>query len=137
MLHLCRQSLNANRTHGGHRAFTARHHRLAASTRCLWRYQSTKAAVNLISKTDDTEHNSPQAYTRPFAVEHVDGRARHLTWTDDGRVLKEWREIAEESLSPGMSVSERPQKSSKLSRVTAGLRQMFLPTNYPQSVHRS
>ncbi|KAI0342732.1 hypothetical protein BDW22DRAFT_1394621 [Trametopsis cervina] len=97
------------------------------------RLQSTHAALRP-RPTEDTEPQTTPAlrpsYKRPFAIEQVDGRARHLKWSSTGRLVKEWRELA----PAGITTSQR---ASRFSKVTAWLRQMFLPTNYPQSVHRS
>ncbi|KAI0685972.1 vitamin B6 photo-protection and homoeostasis-domain-containing protein [Cytidiella melzeri] len=103
---------------------------------CHSRPQSTKAALRPPSLSHENTGVSKLAVlpaspnTRPFAIEHVDGRARHLTWSETGKVKKEWRDLAIEGAEP-------PQRVSRLSKVVVWLRQMFLPTNYPQSVHQS
>lgn len=100
------------------------------------RHQSTRTAITPHSQYF-TANKPLEAFewlqTRPFAIEHVDGRARHLTWAQGGRVSKEWREL---QAAPGTR-GDMVHRASRLSRVTAWLRQMFLPTNYPQSVHPS
>ncbi|TBU33480.1 vitamin B6 photo-protection and homoeostasis-domain-containing protein [Dichomitus squalens] len=74
--------------------------------------------------------------TRPFAVERVGGRECHISWSD-GRsgIRKEWRDTASPEATEGnVAVSGR---NSVTGRIFSWLRQMFLPTNYPQSVHSS
>ncbi|KAI0091014.1 vitamin B6 photo-protection and homoeostasis-domain-containing protein [Irpex rosettiformis] len=94
------------------------------------RLLSTKAAVQQQSHGDVETKSVPTLLPRPFAIEHVDGRARHLTWTETGEVKREWRDITSHGAEPA-------QRAPRLGKITAWLRQMFLPTNYPQSVHRS
>lgn len=73
-----------------------------------------------------------------FAVEQVDGRARHLSWSESGGIAKEWKELAaadaDSDSDSETAVSTRPSKGG---RFTSWMRQMFLPTNYPHSVHKS
>lgn len=68
-------------------------------------------------------------------MEQVDGRARHLSWSDKGGIEKEWRELSVIDAETGEAPAAA--KSSRGGRLTSWLRQMFLPTNYPQSVHES
>ena len=91
--------------------------------------QNSEAAVAGVSATPNGERSPP------FAVEQVDGRARHLIWSASGGVHKEWRELAVADSDTGKAVV--PAKSSRSGRVISWLRQMFLPTNYPHSVHKS
>lgn len=72
--------------------------------------------------------------SRPFAIERVGGRECHVSWTDRG-IAKEWREISNGE-GEGRAVSTSTS-ASFTGRFTSWLRQMFLPTNYPQSVHHS
>ncbi|OCH93058.1 DUF647-domain-containing protein [Obba rivulosa] len=76
----------------------------------------------------------PAPKARPFAIERIGGRECHVSWSEGSGVEKEWRE-----LSVPAEADERAISSSGtfLGRLSAWLRQMFLPTNYPQSVHRS
>lgn len=105
-------------------------------TLCSHRLSSTQVAVRLRPKPEHLTHQDRRRSnsTGLFAVEHVDGRARHLTWSNSGEIAKEWREVHEGAPGAGLAVSTR---SSVFGRMAAGLRQMFLPTNYPQSVHPS
>ena len=75
-----------------------------------------------------------RALPGPFAVEQVDGRARHLSWSEHGGIAKEWKELAAGDSEDEAAVSTRPSRGG---RVMSWLRQMFLPTNYPHSVHKS
>ena len=75
-----------------------------------------------------------RALSGPFAVEQVDGRARHLSWSEHGGIAKEWKELAAADSEDEAAVSTRPSRGG---RVMSWLRQMFLPTNYPHSVHKS
>ena len=72
---------------------------------------------------------------RPFAIERVGGRECHVSWTDRG-IAKEWREISNSAAEDERAVSASTS-ASFTGRFTSWLRQMFLPTNYPQSVHQS
>lgn len=72
---------------------------------------------------------------RPFAIERVGGRECHVSWTDRG-LAKEWREISNSAAEDERAVSASTS-ASFTGRFTSWLRQMFLPTNYPQSVHQS
>ncbi|KAL4244065.1 RUS1 family protein [Abortiporus biennis] len=91
-----------------------------------YRFISTKRPTAL--------QNSSTPKQRRFAVEHVDGREQHISWTSRGGIEKEWKEsdLAEcpryTSLTPWESIT---------GRVSSWFRQMFLPTNYPHSVHPS
>ena len=81
------------------------------------------------------------AKPKAFVVEHVDGRERHLSWSSERGLVKMWKEIDRPSEDEDVS-EEPPGKiasavSSLSGRISSWFRQMFLPTNYPQSVHRS
>ncbi|KAH9902756.1 DUF647-domain-containing protein [Cubamyces lactineus] len=93
------------------------------------RLQSTDATAQTSFETDSSK-------TRPFAVERVGGRECHLSWAEEGRrgVQKEWRDIVPASSETGVST---PSTNSWSGRIASWLGQMFLPTNYPHSVHRS
>ena len=73
---------------------------------------------------------------QPFAIERVGGRECHVSWTDRG-IAKEWREISNSAAGDERAVSASTTSASFTGRFTSWLRQMFLPTNYPQSVHQS
>ena len=80
------------------------------------------------------ENAPPEA--RPFAVERVGGRECHVSWSDSGSgIEKEWREIAAPEAGEGKVAVAGT--NSVTGRVSAWFRQMFLPTNYPHSVHES
>ena len=73
-------------------------------------------------------------------MEQVDGRARHLSWSATGGVEKEWRELVTVDADANAGAGARtgvPARQSVAGRAVSWLRQMFLPTNYPHSVHRS
>ena len=75
---------------------------------------------------------------RPFAIEHVDGREQHLSWSPEGGITREWREAdAEMSKETTAANAISTAVSSTVGGIASWFRQMFLPTNYPQSVHRS
>ena len=71
--------------------------------------------------------------TRPFAIERVGGRECHVSWSDSGTgIEKEWRDVAASEGKVAVAGT-----NSVTGRISAWFRQMFLPTNYPQSVHDS
>ncbi|KAH9945013.1 vitamin B6 photo-protection and homoeostasis-domain-containing protein [Epithele typhae] len=76
----------------------------------------------------------PQA--RPFAIERVGGRECHISWAEGGKakVKREWRDVADPDATAGKVAVPTNSISG---RVSSWFGQMFLPTNYPQSVHRS
>ncbi|KAH9831583.1 vitamin B6 photo-protection and homoeostasis-domain-containing protein [Rhodofomes roseus] len=95
-------------------------------------YQTSKSQKQLAAEAshlDVTTADKP----RPFAIERVGGRECHVSWTDRG-ISKEWREI---SNTVGEDEQAGSTSASFTGRFTSWLRQMFLPTNFPQSVHRS
>ncbi|KAH8100958.1 DUF647-domain-containing protein [Cristinia sonorae] len=102
----------------------------------LLRYNSSNAP-RPPSLVPDSSITKP----RPFVVEHVDGREHHLSWSPEGGITKEWRdagsELASREASGGTGNAISTAVSGTLGGLTAWFRQMFLPTNYPQSVHRS
>ncbi|KAI0635638.1 DUF647-domain-containing protein [Trametes polyzona] len=128
--HLCTQLLPRLRT----RSCTPQ--LLAPSPSSLYlghalRFQSSHAQTRANEDTD----TSPR---RPFAVERVGGRECHISWSDgeDGSlgVRNEWRDVA--SVNPENGQIAAPT-NSWTGRISSWLGQMFLPTNYPHSVHRS
>ena len=97
------------------------------------RLQSTQASPQTQQSQEPPRTKTPS--TGLIAVEHDSGRARHLSWSDSGEVQTEWKDIAagvEDTKPSTPSIG-----SSVIGRFTSWLRQMFLPTNYPQSVHVS
>ncbi|KAI9061069.1 DUF647-domain-containing protein [Trametes sanguinea] len=73
---------------------------------------------------------------RPFAIERVGGRECHISWSDEEKlgIRKEWRDIS--SADPAAREVAVPT-NSWTGRISSWLGQMFMPTNYPHSVHRS
>ncbi|KAI8980080.1 DUF647-domain-containing protein [Trametes punicea] len=69
----------------------------------------------------------------PFVVERVGGRECHISWSEGG-IQKEWCDPLSTRPVSGQVVVRR---NSWTGRMSSWLRQMFLPTNYPHSVHRS
>ena len=74
--------------------------------------------------------------SRPFAVERVGGRECHMSWSAGGRagIEREWRDVASADAEDGKVALPT---NSLTGRVSSWLGQMFLPTNFPHSVHRS
>ncbi|KAI0649411.1 DUF647-domain-containing protein [Trametes meyenii] len=75
--------------------------------------------------------------SRPFAIERVGGRECRISWSEeDGTsgVRKEWQDIA--SALPENGKIAAPT-NTWTGRTLSWLGQMFLPTNFPHSVHRS
>jgi len=70
--------------------------------------------------------------SRPFAIERVGGRECHVSLSEENGLLKEWRDLPSASQRHDVGPT-----SSFGGRLSSWFRQMFLPTNYPQSVHRS
>ena len=116
------------------------------------RYQSAQAVVRAQPVSHGQPHVREQVPlqspplatpTRPgaglFAVEQVDGRARHLSWSASGSVGKEWRVlvVVDGDGQADAGTAGVPARQSVAGRAVSWLRQMFLPTNYPASVHRS
>ncbi|RDX57081.1 DUF647-domain-containing protein [Lentinus brumalis] len=93
------------------------------------RNECTAAASYVLPSEDASE-------TRPFAVERVGGRECHISWSSEGGsgIEKEWRDIASAAASEGKIAAPT---NSLTGRISSWLGQMFLPTNYPESVHRS
>ena len=73
---------------------------------------------------------------RPFAIERIGGRECRLSWSSDGRagIEREWRDVAEQEAEGGRAVVPT---NSITGRMSSWLGQMFLPTNFPHSVHPS
>ncbi|KAI0955649.1 hypothetical protein AcV7_006259 [Taiwanofungus camphoratus] len=95
-------------------------------------YRSSKSQSQVAADASHVSLDSP-IRSRPFAVERIGGRECHISWSDKG-IVKEWRELATPSQQQDQAVLSRGSLTGKFS---SWLRQMFLPTNYPQSVHRS
>ena len=78
---------------------------------------------------------------RPLVVEHVNGRERQLSWSPRSGLLKTWKEV--DNIEEGSGEMEENTRITTSSvsvitgRISSWFRQMFLPTNYPHSVHRS
>jgi len=95
-------------------------------------YQTSKAKKQIAADAQHLDADLDDAKPRAFAIERVGGRECHISWTERG-VTKEWRELVSvQEQERGVSTT-----GSFVGRVASSLRQMFLPTNYPQSVHRS
>ncbi|EKM57809.1 uncharacterized protein PHACADRAFT_251666 [Phanerochaete carnosa HHB-10118-sp] len=99
----------------------------------ILRLQSSKATASDEQKSQATAQRP--ATRALFAIEHIHGRARHLSWSGSGGIEKEWRELG--GRNDDTKAVTASSRFSPLGRLTAWLRQMFLPTNYPQSVHPS
>ncbi|KAI0822532.1 DUF647-domain-containing protein [Trametes gibbosa] len=94
------------------------------------RFQSTQANP---SRTRDVDEHRPSL----FAIERVGGRECHISWPEEegsSGIRKEWRDFA--SVNPETGKVLAPT-NSLTGRIASWLGQMFLPTNYPHSVHRS
>ncbi|KAI0749710.1 DUF647-domain-containing protein [Daedaleopsis nitida] len=107
--------------------------RLAFSARPLsTRNKGPRRHESTLSAASSYEASRADASgTRPFVVERVGGRECHISWSSEEGlgVEKEWRDVASaDAAAPTNSLS---------GRVSSWLGQMLLPTNYPQSVHRS
>lgn len=108
------------------------HLSLSTLTRTYRRYNSSPA------QPPDSLPSSSITRPRPFAIEHVDGREQHLSWSPEGGITREWREAdAEMSKETTAGSAISTAVSSSVGGIASWFRQMFLPTNYPQSVHRS
>ncbi|KAH9915112.1 vitamin B6 photo-protection and homoeostasis-domain-containing protein [Fomitopsis serialis] len=95
-------------------------------------YHSSKSQKQCAAEASQLDVTTTEKL-RPFAIERVGGRECHVSWTDRG-ISKEWRELSNSTGEDEQAVST---SASSTGRFTSWLRQMFLPTNYPQSVHRS
>ncbi|PCH39406.1 DUF647-domain-containing protein [Wolfiporia cocos MD-104 SS10] len=100
-------------------------------------YQSSRTQKQVIIDSPRLEDigSDPGDKPRPFAIERIGGRECHISWAEKG-VTKEWRDL------PGVSDNQGKIQASSTTgslggRLSSWIRQMFLPTNYPQSVHRS
>ncbi|KAI0071961.1 DUF647-domain-containing protein [Panus rudis PR-1116 ss-1] len=105
----------------------------AGSYRC----QSTKAPSSPDQDTKDA--SSPRSSvngTQPFAIQHVSGREQFLSWSPQGTIKKEWRNAGTNIVEQTPSRATTAFSGLK-SRFKSWFMEMFLPTNYPQSVHRS
>lgn len=108
------------------------------------RYRSSSSATAFSStRTDDStsqEYLPSTQSPKPFAIEHVGGREHHLSWSPKGGISKEWKEEraidADVKNGTPQAVSS-PMMSGAVGRMKSWFMQMFLPTNYPHSVHRS
>ncbi|CAL1716942.1 unnamed protein product [Somion occarium] len=108
------------------------------------RYRSSSSATAFSStRTDDStsqEYLPSTQSPKPFAIEHVGGREHHLSWSPKGGISKEWKEEkaidADVTNGTPQAVSS-PMMSGAVGRMKSWFMQMFLPTNYPHSVHRS
>ncbi|KAF9800190.1 hypothetical protein IEO21_10415 [Rhodonia placenta] len=110
-------------------AFTLR--TASLRSRCYQTSQSKKQFAADSTHIDTSLNAKP----RPFAIERVGGRECHVSWSEEG-ITKEWRELAAPTIRDGQTQAASTI-GSVTGRLTSWLRQMFLPTNYPQSVHRS
>lgn len=114
----------------------------AASRYCL-STSSRSATAFPVSATDAsiTTTSSTRAVAdvprdpKPFAIEHVGGREQHLSWSQDGQIAKRWRDVNAKAVIEG--TSHRGPISGVVGKMKSWFTTMFLPTNYPQSVHRS
>ncbi|THH29994.1 hypothetical protein EUX98_g4183, partial [Antrodiella citrinella] len=70
-------------------------------------------------------------------VEHVDGREHHFSWSPSSGITKEWRDIDSDGSKEASGGAISTAVASSVGGISSWFRQMFLPTNYPQSVHRS
>ncbi|RPD59599.1 DUF647-domain-containing protein [Lentinus tigrinus ALCF2SS1-7] len=131
--HLCVQLLPRLRT-GGCRPrpllrIPALARGLSTGNKNSRRNECTAAASYVLPGGDASE-------TRPFAVERVGGRECHISWSSEGQsgIEKEWRDIVSAEAAEGKIAAPT---NSLTGRISSWLGQMFLPTNYPESVHRS
>ncbi|KAH9856628.1 DUF647-domain-containing protein [Lenzites betulinus] len=128
--HLCTQLLPRLRTRGCTPQLLSPYPSTLLLRQHTLRFQSTQAASR---PTNDVHDHKPL----PFAVERVGGRECHISWSEeDGSagVRKEWRDIA--AVDPESGKIAAPT-NSLTGRIGSWVGQMFLPTNYPHSVHRS
>ncbi|OBZ72634.1 hypothetical protein A0H81_07685 [Grifola frondosa] len=96
-------------------------------------YHSTESGSHIASEPSRCSVES-DSRPRPFAVERVGGRECRVSWSEEAGVTKEWRDLPSAVPEGGKAA---PSTNSWTGKVTAWLGQMFLPTNYPHSVHRS
>ncbi|EMD33961.1 hypothetical protein CERSUDRAFT_117486 [Gelatoporia subvermispora B] len=122
--HLSRTS---TRTLCSRLSLPAQHH----GTSC--RHKSTHSRSHHVA-VDAQTVAEPTAQARPFAIERIGGRECHVSWSEDSGVEKEWRELSQPTEAEERAISS---SGTFVGRLSAWFRQMFLPTNYPQSVHRS
>ncbi|KAI0368772.1 DUF647-domain-containing protein [Pilatotrama ljubarskyi] len=130
--HLCTQLLPRLRTRGYTPQLLAPHSS-SILVRQAFRFQSSSAQAQARTAQDAT-----RATTRPFAIERVGGRECHISWSEEDAssgVQKEWRDIA--AGDPESGKIAVGTSNSWTGRISSWVGQMFLPTNYPQSVHRS
>ena len=130
--YLCVQALPRLRTTGCKpRSLSAAIHvrQLTTGNKPSRRNECTAAAPYNLSSEDVSE-------TRPFAVERVGGRECHISWSSErgSGIEKEWRDIGSETAEEGKIAAPT---NSFTGRISSWLGQMFLPTNYPESVHPS
>ncbi|KAI0671457.1 DUF647-domain-containing protein [Trametes maxima] len=100
------------------------------TSRQFLRFQSSDIRIR---STSDAETSK----LRPFAIERVGGRECRISWSEESGspgVRKEWQDIA--SALPESGEIAVPT-NTWTGRTMSWLGQMFLPTNFPHSVHRS
>ncbi|KAI0360179.1 DUF647-domain-containing protein [Trametes cingulata] len=132
--HLCTQLLPRLRTRGCTPQLLAPYPS-SILFRQAFRFQSSNAQV---PARETLPQDASTSRTRPFAIERVGGRECHISWSEeDGSsgVQKEWRDIA--AVDPESGKIAASTSNSWTGRISSWVGQMFLPTNYPQSVHRS
>lgn len=118
--------------------FALSRHRLSTSSR-------SNATAFPVAATDDSIRTTSSTRAvadvprdpKPFAIEHVGGREQHLSWSQDGQISKRWREVNADVNEVSSRRSSIPIVSGAVSKMKSWFTTMFLPTNYPQSVHRS
>ena len=113
-------------------------HRLSTSSRSGTAFPVTPTDDSITTTSTPRVVADTPRDPKPFAIEHAGGREQYLSWSPDGQILKRWRDantaVGSEGSRSGISI---PVVSGAVGKMKSWLTTMFLPTNYPQSVHRS